>query len=67
VLVLVGEQDADYQRAAQVMAARLPHAELVVVPGAGHIVNLEAPEAFDAAVVRFLGGLGAKTPAGRQP
>jgi pimeloyl-ACP methyl ester carboxylesterase len=34
------------------MHARLPQAELVVVPGAGHAVQLEAP----AAVAAALGG-----------
>ncbi len=53
-LVLVGEEDEAYRRAADVMAARLPKATSVVVPGAGHIVNLEEPEAFDRALLRFL-------------
>jgi len=53
-LVIVGEHDAAYQRAAQVMQARLPLAELVSIPGAGHIVNIEAAETFNAAVLRFL-------------
>ena len=53
-LVIVGEHDAAYQRAAQVMQARLPLAESVTIPGAGHIVNIEAAEAFNAAVLRFL-------------
>jgi pimeloyl-ACP methyl ester carboxylesterase len=53
-LVLVGEHDSDYHRAAEVMAARLPRAESVRIAGAGHIVNIEEPEAFDAAVIAFL-------------
>ncbi|MGH0036033.1 MAG: alpha/beta fold hydrolase [Myxococcota bacterium] len=53
-LVLVGEEDRPYLRAADVMAAKLPRAEKVVIPGAGHIVNIEAAERFDAEVVRFL-------------
>ncbi|MDJ0852968.1 MAG: alpha/beta hydrolase [Myxococcota bacterium] len=57
-LVLVGEHDEAYLRAAEVMAARLPRAEHVTIAGAGHIVNLEEPEAFAAAVLRFLEGLG---------
>jgi pimeloyl-ACP methyl ester carboxylesterase len=57
-LVVVGEEDAPYLRAAEVMAAKLPDAERVTIPGAAHIVNLEAPEAFDAAVLRFLSRLG---------
>jgi len=58
-LVMVGEQDAAYRRAAEVMAARLPLARSVVIPGAGHIVNIEAPEAFDAALLGFLEQLAA--------
>ena len=30
----------------------IPHAELVVIPGAGHVSNLEQPGAFDDAVRR---------------
>jgi len=53
-LVMVGEEDRPYLRAAEVMAARLPRAELRVIAGAGHIVNIEAADAFDAEVIRFL-------------
>jgi pimeloyl-ACP methyl ester carboxylesterase len=58
-LVLVGELDEAYLRAADVMAAKLPHATKVVIPGAGHIANLEAPEAFDAALLGFIRSLSA--------
>jgi pimeloyl-ACP methyl ester carboxylesterase len=53
-LVVVGEKDEPYLRAAEVLASRLPQAEAVRIPGAGHVVNLETPEAFDAAVLGFL-------------
>lgn len=56
-LVIVGEHDAPYQRAAELMAARLPRAQRVVIPAAHHIVNIEQAEAFDAALLRFLGRL----------
>jgi len=36
------------------MASRIRGAELVVVEHAGHLVNIEAPEAFDDAVLPFL-------------
>ncbi len=32
----------------------VPDAQLVVLPGAGHLANVEAPELFDAAVLKFL-------------
>lgn len=53
-LVIVGEKDEPYLRAAEVMEAKLPRAERVTIPGAGHIVNIEAAEQFDAAVIAFL-------------
>jgi 3-oxoadipate enol-lactonase len=36
------------------MAGGIPGAELLVIPGAGHLSNLEAPEAFDGAVAAHL-------------
>lgn len=39
------------------MHRAMPGSELVVIPGAGHMSNLEAPEAFDRAVKTFLRGL----------
>ncbi len=56
-LVIVGEKDEPYLRAAEVMVAKLPRAERLTIPGAGHIVNIEAADVFDAAVIGFLGNL----------
>ncbi len=53
-LVLVGEQDQAFLRAAEVMAAKLPRARHVVIPDAGHIVNIEQAERFDAELLAFL-------------
>ena len=53
-LVIVGEKDEPYLRAAEVMAAKLPKAEKVTIPGAGHIVNIEASDEFNARVIEFL-------------
>ena len=36
------------------MAAALPKCELVIVPGAGHLVELERPEVVDDALVRLV-------------
>jgi len=38
----------------RLLAARMPHAELVVLPGRGHAPMLEEPEAFSALVCGFL-------------
>jgi pimeloyl-ACP methyl ester carboxylesterase len=56
-LVIVGEKDEPFLRAAEVMTARLPAAERFTVPRAGHMVNIEESEVFNAAVLRFLAGL----------
>ncbi|MBW2280640.1 MAG: alpha/beta fold hydrolase [Deltaproteobacteria bacterium] len=53
-LILVGEKDEAFQRASQVMAAKLPAGRRVELPGAGHALNLDEPEAFAAVVERFL-------------
>jgi pimeloyl-ACP methyl ester carboxylesterase len=54
-LLLYGEVD---QRSplsvARSMHAAIPDAELVVLPGVGHLANLEAPVDFNAAVRAFL-------------
>jgi 3-oxoadipate enol-lactonase len=54
-LVITSEHDRLYPPAvARAMAARIPGAELVEIPGAGHLSNLEQPERFNAALSAFL-------------
>ncbi len=53
-LVLVGEHDANFQRASHVMAAKLPRAVRIELAGAGHVLNLDQPEAFVLEVERFV-------------
>ncbi len=43
VSLVVGERDEKFQAIAARMAQAIPKAEVVVVPGAGHAVHLEAP------------------------
>ena len=55
VLILHGAEDQLIPVAeAEAMAKALPSAKLVVVPGAGHLPNLEQPEIFNDAVRDFL-------------
>lgn len=56
-LVLVGEKDEPFLGATDYMAARIPGAQKVVIPGAGHAANIDNPAAFNAAVEAFLAGL----------
>ncbi|UCE85805.1 MAG: alpha/beta fold hydrolase [Deltaproteobacteria bacterium] len=53
-LILVGEHDEAYLRAADVMGAKLPDATRVTIPDAGHVSNIEQPDAFNAALIGFL-------------
>ena len=57
-LVLVGALDGAYLRAAEVMKAKLPNVRFALIPDAGHCVNIEQSEAFDRAVLDFLGSRG---------
>jgi pimeloyl-ACP methyl ester carboxylesterase len=57
-LVVHGDADAAIElRLAETLAAGLPDARLVVVPGAGHAANLTHPEVVNPAIAAFLGGL----------
>jgi Predicted hydrolases or acyltransferases (alpha/beta hydrolase superfamily) len=53
-LVVVGNDDALSPPAdARAMAAAMPNARVVEIPGAGHLSNLENPDAFNAALKEF--------------
>ena len=57
-LVLVGADDAVTPPAvAAALAEQTPGAQLVTIPDAGHLSNLEDPHSFNAAVRGFLCGL----------
>jgi pimeloyl-ACP methyl ester carboxylesterase len=53
-LVVVGAEDRGSLEPSRRLAAALPNARLVVIPGAGHVVNLQAPKEFNAALLEFL-------------
>jgi pimeloyl-ACP methyl ester carboxylesterase len=56
-LVVVGEEDTPYLKAAEVIAAKLPRAQKIILPGAAHILNIEATDSFNELVIRFLNTL----------
>jgi pimeloyl-ACP methyl ester carboxylesterase len=57
-LVVVGSEDAiTPPSVAEAMVHLLPDARLAIIQGAGHLANLEQPEAFTAAVESFLKAL----------
>ena len=54
-LVIVGEQDPGTPVSmAREIHENLPGSELVIIPSAAHLSNLEQPEAFNRALQRFL-------------
>ena len=54
VLLLAGSLDEKFTNIARDLANSLPDAELVAIEGVGHAAHLEAPEAFNAAVLATL-------------
>jgi len=56
-LVVVGADDTPFLAASDYMAAKIPGAKKVVIPAAGHAVNIDQPEAFIATVLPFLDDL----------
>ena len=53
-LVICGDGDKPYVDGARYMGDRIPGATYVEVPGAGHGVNVEKPDAVNAALEAFL-------------
>ena len=54
-LVMTGELDSWAPPAQhEEIAAALPNAELVIVPGAGHMIQLEAPDAVNSAIASWI-------------
>jgi pimeloyl-ACP methyl ester carboxylesterase len=55
-LLLIGDRDfPDIQANAEKLGTSVASAKKIVIPGAGHIVNLEKPAEFNRAVLDFLG------------
>ena len=54
VLVVVGDHDAINLDQTISLFASLPHSQLLIVPGASHIVPIEQPELLNSEVTKFL-------------
>lgn len=54
-LIMVGDQDlSGFQACAKELSEKIPGAEEQVVPGVGHMMNLEAPETITETITAFL-------------
>ena len=52
--IIVGELDVPTPPAdARLMSEKIPNARLAVIPGAGHLSNLEQPELFNESIRSF--------------
>ena len=57
-LVITGELDGPTPPAdGRLIAEQIPGARLNIIPQAGHLSNLEQPEAFNRALLDFLEGI----------
>lgn len=55
LLVMVGEHDIpDFLAAADAICRGAPHARKLIIPAAGHMANMEAPELVTPAILAFL-------------
>lgn len=57
VLIIIGGNDTHYLNGSDYMASHIPNCKKVVVPQAGHGVNVEQPAIVNAALKDFLQGL----------
>lgn len=57
-LIVVGDEDVvTPPSCSQAMAQQIPSSQLVTIPGAGHLSNLEQPNAFNAAMLDFVASI----------
>ncbi|MCL2419399.1 MAG: alpha/beta fold hydrolase [Conexibacteraceae bacterium] len=56
VSLIAGERDTKFTALAHEMARQIPHATVTIVPGAGHAVHLERPDAVIQALLAVPGG-----------
>ena len=53
-IVVVGADDEPFLAATDYMAAKIPGAEKVIIPAAGHAANMDQPQIFNDAISGFL-------------
>jgi pimeloyl-ACP methyl ester carboxylesterase len=58
-LIMTGDEDDPCLEAGIFMKRKLPRSGLVVLPKAGHAINIEEPAAFNTALLDFLGAVDA--------
>jgi pimeloyl-ACP methyl ester carboxylesterase len=65
-LIVVGDKDvAEFRTISELIARGVQHGKLAVMPGAGHLTNMEKPAEFNRLVRDFLHATGLPNNAGR--
>jgi pimeloyl-ACP methyl ester carboxylesterase len=54
VLLMVGEADGALPQTMRAIQAQIPDCDLTVIPGAGHLVNIQEPDLVNRALSSFL-------------
>jgi pimeloyl-ACP methyl ester carboxylesterase len=55
-LVIAGADDKKFIVASRYLAEKIPNSKLVIIEGAGHMVNLEKPDEFNRTILGFPSG-----------
>jgi pimeloyl-ACP methyl ester carboxylesterase len=55
--VIVGGDDERSLDASRTLASSMPNSRLAIIEGAGHVVNLSQPGAFNRELTRFIDDL----------
>ena len=53
-LIIVGENDKPFLAAADYMENKIHNSKKIIIPDAGHAVNIDQPNIFNAEVLNFL-------------
>ena len=56
-MICLGKDIGELLDNSRIIAEGLPEAELCILHGGGHMVNLEQPTGFNEAILEFLAGL----------
>lgn len=57
VLIIIGERDKQFRASSEMMKAKIPSSEMVLVGDAGHMANEQQPEKFNAHIAEFINSL----------
>mmetsp|Transcript_42482 Transcript_42482/g.98439 ORF Transcript_42482/g.98439 Transcript_42482/m.98439 type:complete len:274 (+) Transcript_42482:47-868(+) len=57
VLIIIGDRDKQFRASSEMMKAKIPHSQLVLVAEAGHMANEKQPGLFNKHIAEFVSAL----------